>query len=345
MDPQYMWSTYRRVAGIPLEAFALIWFVCVIACESSAWGRWSPTRSVLIRTTAVIVSGCGAGLLYVVGRQSYAVGVATVAASFIMLVVWLEAANNRSLVESLSDLRREWQTFGGRPGRLVALVACASGVAILGQYVSATARAPDPTRVRSQFIRWFLSIPQAEDRTLRGEHSVRLVLFLDYQCPRCNRFLAEYEAAISRYRTAGNTVELLVRDFPLDRDCNTAAATARHPAACEATIAVRIARRHGGDDVANALGAQLRQAAATLDIPSIEARLSTLGLLEAYRAGFDRERAIVFDEMRGAGRLGVSSTPTAVINGRVVTIASRAALESILEHELSRTGTMGMRRP
>ena len=107
-------------------------------------------------------------------------------------------------------------------------------------------------------------------------------------------------------------VRYLTRDYPLERQCNVSVNQDLHPAACEAAVAVRLAREKGkADEMEDWLFANqpsltpesVKSAAATIaGVNDFDARLA--GTLELVKA----------DIAQGAG-LKVSGTPTFFMNG------------------------------
>ena len=75
---------------------------------------------------------------------------------------------------------------------------------------------------------------------------VLVVKFNDYQCPACAQTYRNYQHIFSKYRTSHpGAVKRVLKDYPLDPECNENALRGPHDAACAAAVAVRLARRNG----------------------------------------------------------------------------------------------------
>src|SRR5262245_18519923 len=71
---------------------------------------------------------------------------------------------------------------------------------------------------------------------------VLILKFNDFQCPACGQSYQAYKPIFAKYdaEKAGQ-VRLVLKDYPLNRDCNDGLAQTLHPAACDAAVAVRLA--------------------------------------------------------------------------------------------------------
>ena len=75
---------------------------------------------------------------------------------------------------------------------------------------------------------------------------VLIVKFNDYQCPPCRMTWEQYKPVIAKYMAQyPGKVKYVTKDYPLDGECNVNTPGAGHAAACEAAVAVRLARAKG----------------------------------------------------------------------------------------------------
>ena len=73
---------------------------------------------------------------------------------------------------------------------------------------------------------------------------VLIVKFNDYQCPACGQSYLEYKPILAKYAASNpGAVKVVMKDYPLNADCNASMRTTLHPAACDAAVAVRLARK------------------------------------------------------------------------------------------------------
>ena len=78
--------------------------------------------------------------------------------------------------------------------------------------------------------------------------AVVIVKFNDYQCPPCRQTFREYKPILAKLQQQyPGKIAFVTQDFPLDRSA-TPVSGGPHPAACEAAVAVRLAREKGKAD-------------------------------------------------------------------------------------------------
>jgi protein-disulfide isomerase len=159
-----------------------------------------------------------------------------------------------------------------------------------------------------------------DDQPFKGSPTapVTIIEFTDFECPSCARVQPILEEVAREY---GDRVRLVVRDFPLDQ----------HKNALKAAEAAEAAREQGKYWEYTALLFQNQKA---LGVDKLKEY--------ATRIGLDRQR---FDEALDSGkfsdrvqsdlvegsRLGVNSTPTVFVNGRLVKDKTRENLKAAIE--------------
>jgi uncharacterized membrane protein len=166
-----------------------------------------------------------------------------------------------------------------------------------------------------------------------GDVKVLVLKFNDYQCPACRQTWAAYKGIIAKYEASHPGVfKFETRDFPLEAECG---AGGIHSSACEAAVAVRLARASNRDK-------QLEE--------WLFARQSTMsrdlvkqGLAEVANVNnFDAEYPKVLEQVRADAqlgqRLGVSGTPTFFINGVKVPSLRPAYFDAAIAHFLKKSG-------
>jgi uncharacterized membrane protein/protein-disulfide isomerase len=142
---------------------------------------------------------------------------------------------------------------------------------------------------------------------------VLVVKFNDYQCPACSQSHMAYKPILAKYQAEQpGAVRVVLRDFPLNPDCNSSVTRQLHAAACDAAVAVRLAREHGrGEQMEEWLYTHqqgmttqtVRQAAREIgQVPDFDARYAAT--LELVKADIELGK-----------RLKIGQTPTFFING------------------------------
>jgi protein-disulfide isomerase len=156
---------------------------------------------------------------------------------------------------------------------------------------------------------------------------VTLIEFSDFQCPFCQRVAPTLKQLRAKY---GDKVRVVWKDFPL---------TQIHPEAFGAAVAGNCAHEQGKFWE---LHDRLFPNQQALQPESLKQYAAAAGLdAEKFGACLDstKYRQKVQDALDAGTRLGVSSTPTVFINGRVVNGAQPLeAFSQIIDEELARAG-------
>ena len=71
-----------------------------------------------------------------------------------------------------------------------------------------------------------------------------IVKFNDYQCPACSASYLQYKPILAKYEAQyPGAIHVVFKDYPLNPNCN-ARSSMVHPGACDAAVAVRLAKLH-----------------------------------------------------------------------------------------------------
>ena len=161
----------------------------------------------------------------------------------------------------------------------------------------------------------------------RASAPVTIIEFSDFQCPFCQRVAPTIKKIRDTY---GDKVRIVWKDFPL---------TSIHPEAFKASEAAHCAGDQGKYwEYHDRLFANQQQ----LQIPQLKAHAGAVGL---DQAAFDqcldsgKHAANVQADIDLGASMGVQSTPTVYINGRVVTGAQPIGVfTSVIDEELAKAG-------
>ena len=153
---------------------------------------------------------------------------------------------------------------------------------------------------------------------------VLIVKFNDFQCPPCRNSHLAYKPILAKYVAEHpGQVRYVLKDYPLDAECNNNVANTIHPSACEAAVAVRLARTHNREEqmiewiFAN-------QPSLTPELVKQGAR--EVGLVTDFDAKYASTLESVKSDIAIGKQLGVNATPTFFINGKKVDGALAAAI-------------------
>ena len=161
----------------------------------------------------------------------------------------------------------------------------------------------------------------------KADAPVTLVEYSDFQCPFCLRVMPTLKQLRVKY---GDKIRVVWKDFPL---------TQIHPQAFVAAQAGNCAREQGkfwelhdkmfGNQSALQPDALKKYAAdAGLDAPKFNQCLDS-----------SKYEARVQDALSAGGKLGITSTPTVFVNGRIVAGAQPIEVfQSVIDEELARGG-------
>jgi protein-disulfide isomerase len=166
---------------------------------------------------------------------------------------------------------------------------------------------------RSEFQRWYEAQPRMDVPVAHEGEKVLIVKFNDYQCPPCRQTYMEYKGVLAKYeRQAPGQVRFVTKDYPLDPECNVNAPNGVHLAACEAAVAVRLARPRG---TAERLEERIFANQETLTPDWVrQAALDEAGVQD-FGEQYARTLEFVKQDVALGQSLGVTSTPTFFING------------------------------
>jgi protein-disulfide isomerase len=142
---------------------------------------------------------------------------------------------------------------------------------------------------------------------------VLIVKFNDFQCPACGQSYLQYKPILAKYQASNpGAVRVVLKDYPLNKDCNDGVMQIIHPAACDAAVAVRLARPRNRGEV---MEEWLYTHQPTMTSPAVrQAARDIAGI-----ADFDVQYAPTIASVKADAALGrqlaIKSTPTFFING------------------------------
>jgi protein-disulfide isomerase len=173
-----------------------------------------------------------------------------------------------------------------------------------------------------------VQVINADDDPVRGAPNapVTIVEFTDFQCAACAKLQPILEEV---FKTYGNKIKLVVRDFPLDM----------HPNARKAAEAANAANAQGKFWEYTALLFQRQNA---LDVPSLKKYATEVGL---NRAQFDialdsgRFAAEIKHDMDEGILYGIDSTPGVFVNGVALREMTVEAMRALIDRSLTASGT------
>jgi uncharacterized membrane protein/protein-disulfide isomerase len=177
------------------------------------------------------------------------------------------------------------------------------------QSTAGAAAATEETRA-AEFLRFYNAQPRLSLNVPAEGAKVLIVKFNDYLCPACGESFRAYKSVLAKYEASNpGAVRLVTRDFPLESECNTGGP---HPAACEAAVAVRLARAKGK---AEALEEYLFANQSGMTADKVKQAAREVGQVTDFDARYQATLEQVKVDAAYGRQLGVGSTPTFFVNG------------------------------
>lgn len=331
-------SRFGSVGGVPTALFGAFWFGLVALLTVTA-GRGSTELARSVGGYLLVLSTVGLAAVLFLAYESFFVlrtlcllcvtahvavagifvAVSTVGAVPLASLPGRLLADVRQLVRKPASL--------GVAGGCLAIAALAvlpflggpAAPALPAASASSGAAPPGSADAESEFVRFWNAQPRVDLPVPRDGAQVLVLKFNDYQCPSCARSHFLYAPIFARYASSHpGAVRQVSIDYPLDPECNEQTPFARHMGACEAAVAVRLARREGrGDEMAR----WLYENQATMSRETVREGLAEV----AGMTDFDDLYDTVLEEVRAdiamGPLIGIEATPTYVVNGVVINAA------------------------
>ena len=325
-------SRFGTFLGIPVAIFGALFFVATVLLSAAGLTARPQVRESVPGYLFVLSTLALAVVLYlgyasffllkticVLCLTTYAavIGlflVSGAATSFPMTTLPRRASRDaRIFVSSPLALTLAVLFFAGAASTLAFFPREAAPAAAAVGDAAAAATVPEPTQnQRSEFERWYASQPRVPLIVPAEGAKVLVVKFNDYQCPACGSSYTQYKPIFAKYEAEHpGAVRLVMKDYPLNRDCNDALGQTIHPAACDAAVAVRLAPA----DKREAMEEWLYAHQPAMTSPSVRQAARDIGQITDFEAKYLSVLSMVKSDVALGRQLGVKSTPTFFING------------------------------
>lgn len=204
-----------------------------------------------------------------------------------------------------------------------------------------TAAGPPPevtTDERTELQRYMAGAPRIPIAVPSDGAKVLIVKFNDYQCPACAQSYQTYKPILAKYAASHpGAVRVVLKDYPLETECNAIMTADLHGAACEAAVAVRLAREHGR---AEAMEEWLYTHQQGMTPDSVKQAAREIGQVADFDAKYAATLALVRADIEAGRQLAIRVTPTFFINGvRVDGSWTPQYFDQAIAHELQSAGS------
>jgi protein-disulfide isomerase len=166
---------------------------------------------------------------------------------------------------------------------------------------------------RSELERFMSSAPRIPLVIPNDGAKVLIVKFADFQCPACSQAYQAYKPILAKYAASNpGAVKMVMKDFPLNPNCNAAVRQVVHGAACEAAVAVRLAKAH---NKADELEEYFYTHQPEMTPESVKKAAHDLGGITDWDEKYAPTLELVKADATMGQQLRVNQTPTFFING------------------------------
>jgi uncharacterized membrane protein/protein-disulfide isomerase len=225
------------------------------------------------------------------------------------------------LIDDLTVLARTPRALAAT----VVFIAAAAATVILSpeQRVTAAAGAVEdqpaqaaPAATASQIQQlevWLAKQPRVPVVAASDGAAVVILKFNDYQCPGCGQTYRDYKPILAKWaKEAPGKVKFISKDYPLERQCNAFVAQDLHLGACEAAVAVRLAREKGKAEV---MEDWLFANQPVMNPDTVKKAAATVGGVTDFDARLAATLELVKADVAQGAQLKIGGTPTFFLNG------------------------------
>ena len=317
-------SAYATLLGLPVALWGTLAF---LGTGVLAWALGRSTGQVRLNMAALLAGVAGIMLaiaLYFLSISAFVIKVAC------PLCLSLDAVTTALFATALAIVRMlrphapaGWPSRGlvaGFGASALAAVLGLSGLQLagsgsVGPLTVAAVRERDPRFYAFYVSQSLVAAAPAEGGQVIGPATapITVVEFTDFECPFCARAFQDLKTALGKEQ---QDVRVVVRNFPLNSQCNPQIQTEVHGSACRAALAAVCAGAQGRFKEYQGL---LFENQSQLDPASLTGYAGRTGLetteFERCIASPAAAAAVAADVAAGAAA-GVTSTPTFFINNR-----------------------------
>lgn len=344
-------SRYGSLMGVPVALGGVIFFAIAAVLAGVAGSARSSARDNAAGYIFVMSTVGLAFVLYLAWASYFVLGLfcilcAITYVSVIAMFIISGGASSIPMTSMPGRAARDARALISRPAALALMLMLGLGsVALIASFpneqqaASTQAEAlatyqPVPEGERQKLEAWWAVQPQVDLPIPAAEGTkVLIVKFSDYQCPACRSAHLALKPVLAKYE--GQGVELVMKHYPLEPECNPNAASMNHYGSCEAAAAYEMAKSTPHlarlDDWLFDHQQDLNKAVVS-DAAREQAGITDYDV--RYGAALDTVKADA-----GLGKLlGVGSTPTIYINGKKVnpSVLPPAYYDALIDIELKK---------
>lgn len=340
-------SQYSTVKGVPVAIFGAIWFAVALLLSVAGLVGRPEVRDGVPNYVFAGATISLAAVLYLAYTSFFVLKLVCIFClltygAVIGLFLVSGAASNEPMLSLPRRAVQDVKTLVASPLALVLSALLIGGsvasIALFPREALAAGVAPAATQdQRSELERFLASAPRVPLVVAADGAKVVIVKFNDFQCPACGQSYLTYKPILAKYQASNpGAIKVILKDYPLNPECNANVHTMLHPAACAAAVAVRLARLKGkGDEMEEWLFTH--QQGMTVD--TVKQAVREVAQVQDFDARYAATLDVVKGDIAYGKQLNVSSTPTFFINGVKVEGAwAPQFFEQALAYELQHGG-------
>ena len=346
-------SRFGSFAGVPVAVFGLLFFVFVLFLI--AWSAKSAVTRDNLAGYLFAASTIGLAAVLYLGYASFFI-LGAVCLACVTTYVAVIGLFIRSGVSARQPMTKLPARFAKDRAALAAGVmfaaAAAAAIAFFPEervtaagdpaQAASTAPAPQPSMPSAnagqiQKLEEYLAAqPRVPVMVPTDGAVVVIVKFNDYQCPACGQTYRDYKPVLAKWAAqAPGKVKFITKDYPLERECNQFVGQDLHPGACEAAVAVRLARERGR---AEAMEDWLFANQPAMTTQTVKNAAATVGQVQDFDARFAGTLELVKADIAQGAQLKINGTPTFFMNGMRLPGLRAEFFDAAIAWELRRVG-------
>jgi uncharacterized membrane protein/protein-disulfide isomerase len=329
-------SRYGAFGGVPVALLGLVFFAGILALIALC--SQSPSAAQHLPGYVFAASTIGlAAVLYLAYASYFILGVVCLlcVGTYVAVIglFLVSGASTKTPITSLpmrivDDVKLLFRSPAALVASVVFIAAAAAAIVVFpeqrvtaaaatattGAEAAQTAPAATSPQIQ-QFEGWLAQQPRQTVIAPSDGADIVILKFNDYQCPGCGQTYRDYKPVLAKWaQQAPGKIKYITKDYPLERQCNQFINQDLHLGACEAAVAVRLAREKGkGDAMEDWLFAN--QPAMNPDTVK-KAATTVGGVSEAdYDARFNATLELVKGDVAQGAQLKIGGTPTFFMNG------------------------------
>ena len=326
-------SRYGAIAGVPVALFGLLFFAGVLAlivlCSSSR------TAAANLHGYVFAASTIGLAVVLYLGYASYFIlnVVCLLCVGTYVAVIGLFLISGAATTVPLTSLPMriidDLKLLVRSPRALTAAVvfaaAAIAAIVVFPEQRVTAAAAGEEEQGQAQIVpaasaaqiqqleAWLAQQPRVPVVAPSDGAAVVILKFNDYQCPGCGQTFRDYKPVLAKWaKQAPGKVKFITRDYPLERQCNQFVGQDLHLGACEAAVAVRLAREKGKAD---AMEEWLYANQPAMNPDTVKKAAASVGGVTDFDARFASTLELVKADVAQGAQLKIGGTPTFFMNG------------------------------